>query len=229
MISSNDARLTRLTAGAALGLALLYFVSVPIGSLASLPAPNASAADFAQFFAQHRAGLLVAVALNGIAWCALLPVAFVGLRSFLGERGGVAATVALVCAGVEAALIGVILLFGGIAAYMAPHLGLELSKLLGVGMSVATSLSEWPTIACVIGLVIAARRCAALPKSVLAFGLLVAALDVVSALSFARSGILSPDGIALAAAPAFAIWMACIGVVLLRRPVAVDVAAPALA
>ena len=79
-MSSNDARLTRLTAGAALGIALLYLVSVPIGSLASLPAPNASAADFAQFFAQHRAGLFVAVALNGIAWCALLPVAFVGLR-----------------------------------------------------------------------------------------------------------------------------------------------------
>ncbi len=228
-MSSNDARLTRLTAGAALGIALLYLVSVPIGSLASLPAPNASAADFAQFFAQHRAGLLVAVALNGIAWCALLPVAFVGLRSFLGEPGGTAATVALVGAGVEAALVGAVLLFGGIAAYMAPDLGLELSKMLGVGMSIATSVSEWPTIACVIGLVIAARRCAALPKSVLGFGGLVAVLDVVSAVSFARSGLLSPDGIALAAGPAFAVWMACIGVVLLRRPVTDEVAARALA
>ena len=136
---------------------------------------------------------------------------------------------ALVCAGVEAALVGAVLLFGGIAAYMAPDLGLELSKMLGVGMSIATSLSEWPTIACVIGLMIAARRCAALPKAVLGFGGLVAVLDVVSAVSFARSGLLSPDGIALAAAPAFAIWMACIGVVLLRRPVTDEVAAPALA
>lgn len=228
-MSSNDVRLIRLTAGAALGLALLYLVSIPIGSLASLPAPSASAADFAQFFAQHRAGLLVAVVLNGIAWCALLPVAFVGLRSFLGERGSAAATVALVCAGVEAALIGVALVFGGIAAYMAPDLGLELSKVFGAGMSIATSASAWPTVPCVLGLVIAARRCGALPRSVLAFGLLVAVLHAVTAVAFARSGLLSPGGIALAAPPAFAIWMACIGVVLLRRPVTVEVTAPALA
>jgi hypothetical protein len=228
-MSSNDVRLTRLTAGAALGLALLYFASIPIGSLASLPASSASAAEFARFFAQHRSGLLVAVALNGIVWCVLLPLGFVGLRTVMGERGGVAATVALVGAGVEAALVGVVLIFGGIAAYMAPDLGLELSKVLGVGMSIATNVSAWPTIACVIGLVIAARRCAALPNSVLAFGLLVAALHAISAVAFARSGLLSPDGIALAAAPAFAVWMMCIGVVLLRRPVAVEVVAPALA
>ncbi len=163
-MSSNDAHVTRLTALAALGIALLYFISVPIGSLASLPASDASASDFAQFFAQHRAGLLVAVVLNGIAWCALLPVTFAGLRMLLGERGGIAATVALVCAGVEAALIGVALAFGAIAA-----------------------------------------------------------------VAFARSGLLSPSGIAQAAPPAFAIWMAWIGVVLLRRPIAIAVAAPAAA
>lgn len=226
---SNDARLTRLTAGAALGLALLYFASIPIGSLASLPASSASPAEFADFFAQHRSGLLAAVALNGIVWCVLLPLGFVGLRSIMGERGGVAATVALVSAGVEAALVGVVLIFGGIAAYMAPDLGPELSKALGVGMSIATNVSAWPTIACVVGLVIAARSCAALPNSVLAFGLLVAVLHAVSAVAFARSGLLSPDGIALAAAPAFAVWMMCIGVALLRRPRAVEAVAPALA
>jgi hypothetical protein len=225
----EDVRLTRLTAGAALGLALLYLVSIPIGSLASLPAPDASAADFARFFAQHRSGLMVAVALNGIAWCALLPVAVVGLRSLLGERGGIAATVALVCAGVEAALVGVILLFGGIAAYMAPHLGSELSKVYGVGMAIATNASAWPTVPFVLGLVIAARRAGALPGSLLVFGLLVAALHAVAAVAFARSGLLSPDGIASAAPPALAIWMASIGVVLLRHPIAAEVAAPSLA
>jgi hypothetical protein len=227
-MSSSDARLSRLTAGAVIALGLLYLLSIPIGSLASLPAPTASKAEFAQFFAQHRAGVLVAVALNGIAWCVLLPVAFVGLRSYLGERGGVAATVALVGAGVEAALVGVVVLFGGIAAYMAPDLGSELSKVLGVGMSVATNVSAWPTIACVIGLVIAARRSGALPNPVLGLGLLVAALHAVSAVAFARSGLLSPAGISQAAAPAFAIWMVCIGVVLLRSRVTVAVAAPAL-
>jgi hypothetical protein len=228
-VSSNDAHVTRLTALAALGIALLYFASMPIGSLASLPASDASASDFAQFFAHHRAGLLVAVVLNGIAWCALLPVAFAGLRTLLGERGGIAATVALVCAGVEAALIGVALVFGAIAAYAAPQLSLELSKVFSDGMSIATSASAWPTIPCVIGLVIAARRCGAFPKSVLAFGLLVATLHAVTAVAFARSGVLSPSGIALAAPPAFAIWMAFIGVALLRRPIAVAVVAPAAA
>jgi hypothetical protein len=228
-VYSNDVHVTRLTALAALGIALLYFASMPIGSLASLPASDASASDFAQFFAQHRAGLLVAVVLNGIAWCALMPVAFVGLRAVLGERGGIAATVALVCAGVEAALIGVALLFGAIAAYAAPHLGLDLSKVLSDGMSIATSASAWPTIPCVIGLLIAARRCGAFPKSVLAFGLLVAMLHAITAVAFARSGLLSPSGIAQAAPPAFAIWMAWIGVALLRRSVAVAVAAPAAA
>jgi hypothetical protein len=149
-VSSSDVRVARLTALAALGIALLYFVSVPIGSLASTPASNASALTVAQFFAQHRDGLLLALALNGIAWCALMPVAFVGLRAVLGERGGIAATVALVCAGVEAALIGVALLFGAIAAYAAPHLSLELSKVFSDGMSIATSASAWPTIPCVI-------------------------------------------------------------------------------
>ncbi len=228
-MSSNDVHVTRLTALAALGIALLYFASMPIGSLASLPASDASASDFAQFFAQHRAGLLVAVVLNGIAWCALLPVAFAGLRAVLGERGGIAATVALVCAGVEAALIGVALLFGAIAAYAAPHLGLGLSKLFSDGMSIATIASAWPTIPCVIGLLIAARRCRAFPKPVLAFGLLVAMLHAITAVAFARSGLLSPSGIAQAAPPAFAIWMGWIGVVLLRRSVAVAVATPAAA
>jgi hypothetical protein len=228
-VSSSDVRVARLTALAALGIALLYFVSVPIGSLASTPASNASAPAVAQFFAQHRNGLLLALALNGIAWCALMPVAFVGLRAVLGEGGGIAATVALVCAGVEAALIGVALLFGAIAAYAAPHLGLELSKVFSDGMSIATSASAWPTIPCVIGLVIAARRCGAFPNSVLAFGLLVATLHAITAVAFARSGVLSPSGIALAAPPAFAIWMAFIGVALLRRPVAVAVVAPAAA
>ena len=44
-----------------------------------------------------------------------------------------------------------------------------------------------------------------------------AVLHAIAAVSFARSGALSPSGIALAAPPAFAILMACVGVTLLRR------------
>jgi hypothetical protein len=218
-----------LTALAALGVALLYVVSVPIGSLASAPASDASAATVLQFFSQHRDGLLVAVALNGIAWCALMPAVFAGLRALLGERGGPAATVALVCAGVEAALIGVALLFAALAAYATPHLGAELVKVLGDGSNIATSASAWPTIPCVIGLVVAARHSGMLPRSAVVVGIAVAALHAVTAVAFARAGLLSPTGIALAAPPAFAIWMALIGVALLRRPVTVGAVAPAAA
>lgn len=212
----SDARTIRLTALAALGVALLYLLSVPIGSLSSVPASDASGATIVHFFSEHREGVLAALALNGIAWCALMPAAFAGLRALLGERGGAAATVALICAGVEAALIGVALVFGALAAYAAPNVGGELESVLADGLGIATNASAWPTVPCVIALVLAARRSGALPRPLLAFALLVAALHAVAAVSFARSGALSPSGIALVAPPAFAILMAWIGVSLLR-------------
>jgi hypothetical protein len=205
-----------LTALAALGVALLYLLSVPIGSLSSLPASDASGATIVRFFSEHRGGVLVALALNGIAWCGLMPAAFAGLRALLGVRGGAAAAVALICAGVEAALIVVALVFGALAAYAAPNVGGELETVLADGLGIATNASAWPTVPCVIALVLAARRGGALPRPLLAFALLVAALHAVAAVSFARSGALSPSGVALAAPPAFAILMASIGVSLLR-------------
>lgn len=225
-MSTADPRTTRLTAAAALGVALLYLISVPVGSLGSLPASDASGADVLRFFSEHRDGLLVALVLNGIAWCALMPAAFAGLRALLGGRdkrdgvagrGSTAATVALVCAGVEAALIGVALTFGALAAYAAPSLGGELAKVLGDGLAVATDASAWPTVPCVLALAICARRSGTLGVAVPAVAVVVAVLHAIAAISFARSGALSPSGIALAAPPAFAILMACVGIVLLRR------------
>jgi stage V sporulation protein SpoVS len=219
-VSAADVRTTRLTAAAALGVALLYLISVPVGSLGSLPASDASGAEVLRFFSEHRGGLLVALVLNGVAWCALMPAAFAGLRAVLGERGGrggTAATVALICAGVEAALIGVALTFGALAAYAAPSLGGELAKVLGDGLGVATNASAWPTVPCVLALAICARRSGALGSAVPVVAVAVAVLHAVAAISFARSGALSPSGIALAAPPAFAILMGCVGVTLLRR------------
>lgn len=211
-------RVSRLTALAALGVALLYLLSVPIGSLSSLPDTDAGGTAILHFFSGHRSGLLVAIALNGIAWCALMPATFAGLRTLLGERGGTAASVALVCAAVEAALIGVGLTFGAVLAYAAPGLSPELAKVLGDGFALATSASAWPTVPCVIALAIAARRADALSQPVLLVAGAVALLHAITGIGFARSGALSPSGIALAAPPAFAILMACVGVTLLRRP-----------
>jgi hypothetical protein len=217
-----DVRISRLTAWAALGVAALYLLSVPIGSLTSLPATDASGATVVGFFADHRTGLLVALALNGVAWCALMPTAFAGLRSLLGERGGPAATVALVCAAVEAALIGVALTFAAVVAYAAPDIGPQLAKVLGNGFALATSASAWPTVPCVLALIVAARRSEALPRPVLAVAGVVAVLHAIASVGFARSGAFSPSGIALAAPPAFALLMACVGVSLLRAPLAAE-------
>jgi hypothetical protein len=216
-----DARINRWTALAALGVAVLYIASVPIGSLTGMPAANASGATIARFIGEHRGGLLVAIVLNGIAWCTLMPCAFVGLRALLG---GTAATVAMICAAVEAAIIGVALIFGAVLAFGAPDLGPQLAKVLSDGFDLGTSASAWPTVPCLLALLIAARRSGAFSRPVLAFTGLVALLHAITAVSFARSGAFSPSGIALAGPGAFAILMILVGAALLRRPLSGEAA-----
>ncbi len=140
-------------------------------SPASTPGSNAPGAEVLRFLSAHRHGILLAVVLNGLAWCALMPAVFVGLRSLIGGAGRGAATVACVAAGVEAALV------------------------------------------------VAARRSRALPAAVVLVGVAVVALHAVSAISLARAGAFSPGGIAAAAPPLFAIWMAVVGVSVLRATV----------
>jgi hypothetical protein len=114
--ASRSIVVCRLLAAAALGVAAMYILSVPSGSLASLPATDASGREILAFFVDHRDGMLAAVVLNGIAWCALMPLVFVGLRARITGDGSLATSIALAAALVEAAMIGVALLFGAIAA-----------------------------------------------------------------------------------------------------------------
>jgi hypothetical protein len=228
-MSTTDARVTRLTALGAVAVALLYAVSLPVGSLTSAPACDASSGAVVRFFGEHRAGLLAALVLNGIAWCALMPAVFVGLRAQVGERGAVAGTVALVCAALEAALIGVALLLCMLVAYETPYLSPQLAKVLADAVWIALSVPAWPTVPCVLGLVLAGRWSGALPTSVIVVGLVVAAVHAATAVGFARSGMLAPTGIGAVAAPAFAIWLLVIGVALLRRPVVDTSVVPAAA
>ena len=226
---STDARVTRLTGVGALTVAVLYAVSVPLGSLASAPATDASGPAVAQFYSEHRTGLLAALVLNGIAWCALMPAVFVGLRARVGPRDSLAATVALIAAAVEAALIGVALLLGLVAAYEAPHLAPQAAKSLNDAVWIALNVSAWPTVPCVLGLVLATWRTRVFPISVVAVGVLVAIVHAVTSISFARAGVVSPAGIGTLAAPAFALWLVVIAVALLRRPAAHQSVAPAAA
>lgn len=209
--------LGRLVAVAALGVAILYFASVPVGSLASLPGTDASPARVLGFFVAHRDGVLAGVVLNGIAWCALMPVVFVGLRLRITGEGSGAASIALAGALVESALIGVALVFGGLAAYAAPDLSPQLARVLADGLAFATSASAWPTVLCTVAMAVAIRRSRVLPAYTANLALAVALLHCVAGVGLARAGALSPAGIALVAPPAFALWMAVIGVSMLRR------------
>jgi hypothetical protein len=215
----------RATGVAALSVSLLYAVGVVTGSLVSLPGSDALPSAVLQFSTAHRGGLLAAVVLNGIAWCALMPAVFVGLRALVSPDGRIVATVALAAASVEAALIGVVLLFGGLGAYAAPNLTPASAKLLSDGFALAMVASAWPTVPCALGAAVAIRRTATLPRSLAVGGIVVASVHAVASVSVARSGAFSPGGFAVLAAPAFAIWMAMLGAVLLRRPVPLPVPA----
>jgi hypothetical protein len=209
-----------LTACAALATALLYLISIPIGSFNEAPEAGASGAAVLHFLDAHRSGVLAATVLNGIAWCALMPVTFAGLRRLLrGGTAGTAATVALICAAVESAMIGLGLVFGLLAAYEAPQLAPGNARMLGDAFSLASGASAWPTVPCVVALVLAWRAGAGrMPRAVLALAVLTAALHVIASFGFARSGALAPDQLPGLAPPAFALLMAGIGVALLRSP-----------
>jgi hypothetical protein len=138
-------------------------------------------------------------------------------------------SVAVMGAGVESALIGVVLVFAGLAAYSAPELSARAAKQLWDGYQVATVASAWPTLMCVLGLVFAARRSSALPAIVVVLGLLVAVAHVFAAVAVARGGAFSGSGVALLAAPLFAVWMAAIGVALVRRAARDVIVQPAVA
>jgi hypothetical protein len=215
--ASRSIVVCRLAAAAALGVAALYALSVPIGSLASLPGTDAPGREILAFFVDHRDGMLAAVVLNGIAWCALMPLVFVGLRARITGEGSLAASIALAAALVEAAMIGVALLFGAIAAYAAPDLSPALARVLDYGLALGTSASAWPTVPCALAMAVAIRCSRVLPAYTANLAIVVAAVHVLAGVGFARTGALSPDGIALVGAPVFAVWMAVIGIELLRR------------
>ena len=228
-MSSLNPGTVRATGIGALAIAVLYAISIPVGSLASAPGTDGSGTAVLGFFTAHRDGILAAVVLNGIAWCALMPAVFVGLRRVLGAEGRQAMSVAVMGAAVESALIGVVLVFAALAAYSAPGLDARAAKLLSDGYQMATVASSWPTLTCVLGLVVAARSNSTLPAIVGVLGLLVAAAHLFAAVAVARGGAFSASGIALLAAPLFAVWMAVIGVVLLRRAARVVIPQPAAA
>jgi hypothetical protein len=226
-MSSNNAGVARLTGLAALGVAILYVVSVPVGSLAAAPASDASASEVLRFVSEHRTGLLVSVVLDGVAFCALMPITFAGLRELLGVGGGLAARLSFACALVTAALVGVVLVLAALPAYAAPDIEASLAKLLVDGSNLAVTASAWTTVPCALGMGLALRRTHLLSRPAVVLALSSAAIESISAISLARGGALSPTGIALVAPAVFALWMAVVGMSLLRSASTVAEPAPA--
>jgi hypothetical protein len=145
-----------------------------------------------------------------------MPLTFAGLSQLLRARARTASTVALVCAAVESALIGVALVFGIIGAYEAPGLAPGLARVLGDGFNLATSASAWPTVPCALALALAWRARDRSARVVPGLALLAAALHTIASLGFARSGALSPSELPALAPISFALLMVAVGVGLLR-------------
>jgi len=207
-----------LTACAAFAVALLYLISIPISSLVDAPQAGASGEAVLRFIDAHRSGVLVASVLNGIGWCALMPIAFAGLCELLRGRARTAATVTLIAAAVESALIGVGLIFVALLAWEAPQLAPATARMLNGGFLIATNASAWPTVVCAIALALAWRAQEKRAHVIPALALLAGALHAITSISFARSGAFSPSGVAQLAPIAFALLMAGVGVALLHRP-----------
>jgi hypothetical protein len=193
---------------------------VPVGSLMAVPPSDAPASEMLRFIEEHRGGLLASVVLDGVAFCALMPIAFAGLRELVGGAAGTAATVSFACALVAAAIVGVLLVLSALAVYAAPDIDAQLAKLLVDGSNLAASASAWPTVPCAAGMALALRRTRALPRAAVALGFASAAIECASGVSFARGGALSPTGVAVLAPGVFALWMAVIGVAVEPAPVA---------
>lgn len=204
--------LIRLAGWAGVAAAVLYLISLAM--LSGLPTVEASGREVVSWFGDHRGSVLAAAVINGIAWLALMPLFATGLRSLLGEPAG---TVLLAAALVEAALIGVIVVFLATLAFRAPSVSAPTGLALSNAAAFATHASAWPTVL-LLAAALSAKR---LPRVVSAFAVLALPMEALAGLSVARDGLLSPSGsFALLAPICFALFMLAAGVWLLRSAAA---------
>jgi hypothetical protein len=197
----------RLAGWAGVAAAVLYWISLAM--LSGLPTVEDSGREVVSWFADHRGSVLAAAVINGIAWLALMPLFATGLRRRFGEPVG---TVVLAAALVEAALIGVIVVFLATLAFRAPAVPAPTALALSDAAAFATHASAWPT-ALLLAATLSAKR---LPRMVAAFAALALLMEMLAGFSVARDGLLSPSGaFALLAPICFALFMLAAGVWLL--------------
>lgn len=207
----------RATAVAAILAALLAFAAFLAGAFLDAPEAGAPARDVLAFYSDHRSGLLWSFALSVIAWCVLMPAVFVGIRELLGPGVRVAATVGLVGAVVEAAVIAVSLLLLGALTFRAPGVGFPAARTLNDAFLLAVATSAYPTVLCAGAFAVAIRRSGVLPPWTAWLAVLTAAMHALAGVSLSRSGAFSPTGTYAELAPVFmTVWLAGLGVAVWR-------------
>lgn len=205
------------TAAAAILAALLAFAAFLAGGFLDAPEADAPARDVLAFYADHRGGLLVAFALSVVAWCVLMPAVFAGIRELLGPGVRVAATVGLVGAVVEAAVIAVSLVLLGALTFRAPGVGFPAVRTLNDAFLLAVAASAYPTVLCAGAFTVAIRRSGVLPPWTAWLAMLTAAMHVLAAVSLRRSGVFSPTGTFAELAPlCMTLWLAGLGIAVWR-------------
>ena len=194
----------RWTAVAAVTAGATGLIALVLTAASDPPAADATGAAVLAWTRENRDTLSAGFILSGIAWCALMPAALLGLRERLG--GGAAATLGLAAGLVESAAIGASLVAVGALAFASPDLTPALAALLNDLFLVAIAVSAFPTVVSLGAFAVAIRR-AGMPVWIAGLAALTAVVHAGSALSIARSGTFAPDGPFEIAPVLAAVWL----------------------
>ena len=198
----------------------LMLPGVAVAILYPAPSPSAAAALVAHL-ARYRSVVLATVYLAALGWGGALLVFAAALYAVLRSAEGESAIwshVAFVGCAATAVAILTVLTFVGIVAYRAPGIDPETASVLYDGGGVANLMTAFPNAIYTIASAIVILRTCVFPRWIAHGALLVAAIHLASAVSWARDGAFGPLGILPSVAPlSHTAWLAAIAAVSLRR------------
>jgi hypothetical protein len=217
----DEAKLTRLTAFAGLGVFVLFIAGNLVVPLTDAPSTNAPVERLVAFIFHHRRSLLADVYLNAVGFALFLCFA-AGLRQWLRERAGAGepfSAVGLVGAVALSTLLLVSVAFVVAVAYRSDtaRLDPQTTRTLWDLTFIFFALSGLPTIVCTAGFSAAILRTRALAPWVAWVGFVAAAAHVAGSLTLAHRGAFALEGRVAEIVPLFLYaWIAVVSVMLLR-------------
>ena len=198
----------------------LMLPGVAVAILYPAPSPGAAAALVAHL-ARYRSLVLASVFLAALGWGGVLLVFAAALYAVLGRAEGGAAIwshVAFVGCAATAVAILTVLTFFGIVAYRVPAIDPETASVLYDAGGIANLMTAFPNAIYVIASAIVIVRTSVFPRWTAHGALLVAAIHLASAVSWAREGAFGPLGVLPSVAPlSHTAWIAAIAATSLRR------------